>query len=874
MAGGGFDPRFWVEDDSGTACLAPPSSLCSCQAWQPGNFLSALQKFVAGDAREYGGKRYVCTAEHTPLSDFFSELGSWQLDSGTGCCSSCAGQCRPWNRTTHYHVGDYVVNSTGAASAAFVCAQEHVSATAFNASFWTKDSSSTACCSAAATSSCQCKPWANSTKYRRGDTVSIFGAPYICKAGHVSSISAGSSGGSTDNRRAAQVPSTFPTATEISQYWDRDSGTGCCNSTGAVGNVCPQWLPSVRYHVGDYVTVSSSSSSAASANQAFVCTAEHVSASSFNAAMWQADDGDAACAADAPCAGACVDWRPSTYYWPGDAVNFGGVSYSCRSVHVSSSGFSSDKSTYWYQDSGTACCNSTVRPTCDSWQSSTVYHVGDYVGRSNKAYVCTSEHTSSSFSSDSAKWAQDTTRIACAAPPPCKGSCPAWQPSTRYRAGDRSSYNGTAYSCKASHVSSPTSTAFSSTDLKYWTLDSGSGCCNATNASACLPWSPATRFHVGDSVALNNSLYVCTGEHLSTSNLANDISQWRLDSSDRLCRPGCTCPDWKSGAEYAAGDLRVYNGITQRCTSAHTSWDTFAQDKWERDSGKGCCFVPCECGKYCPKWSASSLTCPPGKYCPANSSTPLPCPAGSYCGGGTCLPTLCACGSKCPPRSSAPTPCRPPYYCPSNGSSTQTLCPTGYYCPNPGMCAPLQCPLGTWVSCAGKVRCDNCTAGRYCPNVTSTQLCPAGSYCPALSWRTTPCPAGSYCTVGASAPRLCPPGFFCKAGASTKTLCTNGTYQDSSNQTACKSCQSAKTAGATACVQGSRRLLEQSEAAAGTAEGGPRAAGGQLGAVDAAAYSAGTLVVLLASALVMRRVVKSHRVDRESKAEAVTAVLK
>ena len=164
-----------------------------------------------------------------------------------------------------------------------------------------------------------------------------------------------------------------------------------------------------------------------------------------------------------------------------------------------------------------------------------------------------------------------------------------------------------------------------------------------------------------------------------------------------------------------------------------------------------------DCGFYYPPEAITEvpqIPCKPGFYCPLNTGsnegriTPVPCPGGYYCPEGTCEPLGCTCGYKCPKGSSAPTECLPPFYCPDNLATNQTLCPIGFYCPDKHMCKPLPCPPGTFVTCVGKVRCEVCDKGRYCPIPTQSLLCPAGSYCPAGSSAPTPCPPSVKCLVG------------------------------------------------------------------------------------------------------------------------------
>ena len=191
--------------------------------------------------------------------------------------------------------------------------------------------------------------------------------------------------------------------------------------------------------------------------------------------------------------------------------------------------------------------------------------------------------------------------------------------------------------------------------------------------------------------------------------------------------------------------------------------------------------APYTCGYYVPpgfpQSPAYEQPCRSGYYCPLGPTpstpiVPVKCPGGYYCGRGTCTPLNCTCGFKCPAGSSAPIECQPPYYCPNQLATSQTLCPIGYKCDQPGLCAPTPCPPGTFVTCAGKVSCDACAKGRYCPTVTTTVLCPAGYYCPGGVSAPTPCTANHYCHLGSAEPIHCPDGKTSPAGSSSKSQCT------------------------------------------------------------------------------------------------------
>jgi hypothetical protein len=170
----------------------------------------------------------------------------------------------------------------------------------------------------------------------------------------------------------------------------------------------------------------------------------------------------------------------------------------------------------------------------------------------------------------------------------------------------------------------------------------------------------------------------------------------------------------------------------------------------------------------------------------------------------------------------------------------------GYICPTVGMCNATQCPLGTYVSCAGKVTCDDCPVGRYCPEVDKSLICPPGNYCPVRSSAPIPCPAGSYCYIGAKVATLCTAGFYCPAMSSFQVPC--------STPAACPTGSSWDPSPA-------RRSLESESAGAGAerklmaaaAEAWP--AGGEDGGISpgqAAVYSGFTLVALFASGMAVR----------------------
>jgi len=186
---------------------------------------------------------------------------------------------------------------------------------------------------------------------------------------------------------------------------------------------------------------------------------------------------------------------------------------------------------------------------------------------------------------------------------------------------------------------------------------------------------------------------------------------------------------------------------------------------------------PCTAGNFCALDTPMSL-CPEGYYCPGELA-PLAC---SSTEGET------GCQSGC----IRPIPCDQGNYCPETGSSTQTACPVGYYCPSPREKVP--CPAGTYSGTTGRTsvtECQNCTAGNYCPEGSSTQTpCTAGNYCLANSVSQNQCPVGHYCSTSSTPPKKCPPGIQCPAGTATNydLLCT-GNQRPDPTYTSCVTCQ-------------------------------------------------------------------------------------
>ena len=208
----------------------------------------------------------------------------------------------------------------------------------------------------------------------------------------------------------------------------------------------------------------------------------------------------------------------------------------------------------------------------------------------------------------------------------------------------------------------------------------------------------------------------------------------------------------------------------------------------------------CTAGSYCEEVSLTAVSgdCAPGYYCEAGSPVRNPATGSGYGG-------LCSVG----------------HYCPE-GSPFEIPCPPGEYCDSPGLAAPTgDCSAGHLCILRANVSDPSdgvtgrlCSAGHYCLEGALTESeCSQGFYLPTTGGRSAadciPCKEGSYCaTQGLAAPtglcaagffcpsqqtvsnaNPCPQGYRCPAGSVEPQYCDPGYYQDTSQQSVCKSCE-------------------------------------------------------------------------------------
>ena len=211
------------------------------------------------------------------------------------------------------------------------------------------------------------------------------------------------------------------------------------------------------------------------------------------------------------------------------------------------------------------------------------------------------------------------------------------------------------------------------------------------------------------------------------------------------------------------------------------------------------------CSGLCPegftcgaKATVAPKACPKGHYCPEGTSVALPCSPGFF-SNSTSLISADHCTST-DAGHFAPT-----------GSTQQTPCSPGTVAPNAHMGTCRRCEAGTFQAAPGKLVCEPCTPGSYCPEGASAPSpCKEGTY----SNRTN-LPSDSECEP-------CPMGSWCSAGQTIS--CVVNTYQPAISRTfagACKPCPRFAESGESSqsiedckCLQGYYESRDSSAAAA------------------------------------------------------------
>ena len=128
------------------------------------------------------------------------------------------------------------------------------------------------------------------------------------------------------------------------------------------------------------------------------------------------------------------DWISSRYYQLNAIVIYNGIMYRCNTAHTSTT-FSADN-TKWDSLGGTSS-EGGIEP----WATNKSYKKGDIVLYASQIYKCTTDHTSTSFTSDMASWE-------------LVSGVQLWKQNTFYAQNQLVYVNSDMYICMVAHTSS------------------------------------------------------------------------------------------------------------------------------------------------------------------------------------------------------------------------------------------------------------------------------------------------------------------------------------------------------------------------------------------------------------------------------------
>lgn len=127
------------------------------------------------------------------------------------------------------------------------------------------------------------------------------------------------------------------------------------------------------------------------------------------------------------------DWAVTTDYELKDLVIYNNIIYRCKTAHTSSSTFDLTK---W-----DALTSDTPSSGIDTWATNKSYKKGDIVVYASQIYKCTTDHTSTSFTSDMASWE-------------LVSGVQLWKQNTFYAQNQLVYVNSDMYICMVAHTSS------------------------------------------------------------------------------------------------------------------------------------------------------------------------------------------------------------------------------------------------------------------------------------------------------------------------------------------------------------------------------------------------------------------------------------
>lgn len=361
--------------------------------------------------------------------------------------------------------------------------------------------------------------WTTSTTYYKDDVVRYGGRTYICVVGHSSAPDF--------NTDLEFSPARWNLMSD-GQDWKSD------------------WTVSTFYKLNDLVKYG---------GLIYLCIDSHTSAATTSLGLeadlskWQVF---------AKGLDFKTDWTVSTRYKIGDLVAYGGITYVCNTGHTSAAtsslGLENDQS-YWDE------FNEGLEFKGD-WQNAIRYKLNDVVKYGPTLWICTTQHTSSVFSTDIANWDQFVEGIEFE---------DTWSSVTTYQYGDIVRYGGNQYIAKSINVNQNPLTATSD-----WDLFSEGFNFNST-------WNNTVSYKIGDVVLLNGNSYLAITDSPSistTSTISQAIAPYAFTVTSttgivagmKITFTGTTFGNVLAGANYYVKQVLTGSTLTITTTPGGTTF--------------------------------------------------------------------------------------------------------------------------------------------------------------------------------------------------------------------------------------------------------------------------------------------------------------
>jgi hypothetical protein len=350
--------------------------------------------------------------------------------------------------------------------------------------------------------------WTTETVYYQDDVVAFGGKTYICVTGH-----AGNADFFTD---LDIVPSKWNLVSE-GQTW---KGAWSVSTDYVYGDI-------VSYGARVYIANTIHTSAATAINATDGLEVDLAKWDSFAEGLeWRGD------------------WAVSTRYRINDFIKYGGASYVCNTLHVSTSslsdGLESDIANWDLLNQGIEYKS--------TWTANTRYKVNDLVRYGSGVSICVTAHTSgSTFADNSVNWTKFVEGFQYEND---------WGPITPYQSGDVVRFGGNQYISKTSNTNSPPTSNIADWDLFTegfrfigdWNEDSAN-----------------QHYKIGEVVRQGGFTYVCVLDHETGQQPPNTTYWKRLNEGFRWRG------EWLDDQEYFEGDVTRYSSNSYVCLKYHIS---------------------------------------------------------------------------------------------------------------------------------------------------------------------------------------------------------------------------------------------------------------------------------------------------------------